>query len=115
MSGEAGHLLAVIGGERQGGSIAVGANNRALLDSAMCYVRTHSPDQFPAEAAPILTAALKLFVMMNIVGSALSDGKAEREEQEFLDKMQKASASATTPSSRTSRSCTPPFYANWRA
>lgn len=87
---EVGHLLAVIGGERQGGSIGVGANNRALLDSAMRYVRSHSHDQFLAEAAPILTTAQKLCIMMNIVDSALSDGEAEREEQEFFDKMQKA-------------------------
>ncbi|HYC02237.1 MAG TPA: TerB family tellurite resistance protein [Azospirillaceae bacterium] len=87
---EVGHLLAVIGGERSGGTIGVGANNRALLESAMKYVRTKTPDQFLAEAVPVLTTAQKLCILMNIVDSALADGQAEQEEQQLFDKFQKA-------------------------
>lgn len=88
---EVGHLLAVIGGSRDGsGTIGVGAQNKALLDSALRYVRSHSPDQFLAEATPILTTAQRLCILMNLVDSALSDGEAEIEEQQLFDKMQKA-------------------------
>ncbi len=57
---EIGHLLAVLGGSSQGGSIGVGANNRALLDQAMRIVRTKPVDQFLEEATPILTDAQRL-------------------------------------------------------
>ncbi|GFZ77050.1 hypothetical protein GCM10011497_00820 [Elstera cyanobacteriorum] len=87
---EVGHLLSVIGGSREGGTIGVGANNRALLESAMKYVRTHSPDQFLAEATPLLTTAQRLCILMNLVDSALSDGEAEPEERAFFDKTQTA-------------------------
>ena len=87
---EIGHLLAVIGGERDGAVIGVGANNRALLDSAMKYVRRHTPEQFLAEAAPILTPAQKLCILMNIADSAMSDGEAELEEQALFDRFQQA-------------------------
>lgn len=87
---EVGHLLSVIGGERSNGSIGVGANNQALLNAAMKYVRTHSHEQFLAEATPVLTTAQRLCILMNLVDSALSDGDAEAEEREFFDKVQKA-------------------------
>lgn len=87
---EVGHLLSVIGGSREGGTIGVGANNRALLESAMKYVRSHSPDQFLAEATPLLTTAQRLCILMNLVDSALSDGEAEPEERAFFDKTQTA-------------------------
>ena len=87
---EVGHLLSVIGGSREGGTIGVGANNRALLDAAMKYVRSHTPDQFLAEATPLLTQAQRLAILLNIVDSAMSDGEAEREEQELFNKMQAA-------------------------
>jgi len=87
---EVGHLLSVIGGERSGGTIGVGANNQALLNAAMKYVRTHSPDQFLTEATPVLTTAQRLCIMMNMVDSALADGDAEQEERDLFDKVQKA-------------------------
>jgi uncharacterized tellurite resistance protein B-like protein len=88
---EVGHLLAVIGGERgSGGSIGVGANNQALLNSAMKYTRSHSHEQFLAEATPVLTTAQRLCILMNLVDSALADGEAEPEERAFFDKVQKA-------------------------
>lgn len=87
---EVGHLLSVIGGSSSGGTIGVGANNQALLNSAMKYVRSHSPDQFLAEATPLLTTAQRLCILMNLVDSALSDGEAEPEERAFFDKTQAA-------------------------
>ncbi len=87
---EVGHLLAVIGGEKSGGTIGVGANNQALLNASMKYVRSHSHEQFLAEATPVLTTAQRLCILMNLVDSALSDGEAEPEEREFFDKAQKA-------------------------
>ena len=46
---EVGQLLAVLGGEEQGGVIGVGANNRQLLERAMKYTRNKSPDDFIRE------------------------------------------------------------------
>lgn len=87
---EVGHLLSVIGGDRQGGTIGVGQNNKALLDAAMKYMRKHTVDQFLEEATPVLTKAQRLCVLMNIVDSAMADGEAEPEEQVVFDKMQKS-------------------------
>lgn len=87
---EVGHLLSVLGGESQGGTIGVGANNRALLDSALRYVRSNPPDRFLSEATPLLSDAQKLCILMNMVDSALSDGQPEREEQELIGRFQSA-------------------------
>lgn len=83
---EVGHLLSVLGGESSGGTIGVGANNRALLESAQKYVRRNSLDTFINEAAPLLTDAQKMCILVNLVDSSLSDGQAEREEQVMFDK-----------------------------
>lgn len=87
---EVGHLLSVLGGTSQGGSIGVGANNRALLDQAMRIVRTKPVEQFLAEATPILTDAQRLCILSNLVDSALADGQPEPEEQELIAKFQHA-------------------------
>jgi uncharacterized tellurite resistance protein B-like protein len=87
---EVGHLLSVLGGESQGGTIGVGANNRALLDSAMRYVRSNRPDKFLAEATPLLTDAQRMCILMNMVDSALSDGQPEPEEQALIGQFQSA-------------------------
>ncbi len=87
---EVGHLLSVLGGESSGGSIGVGANNRVLLDNAMKYTRKNRPDAFLRDATPILTDAQKICILMNMVDSALSDGEAEREEQELIGQFQAA-------------------------
>jgi uncharacterized tellurite resistance protein B-like protein len=87
---EIGHLLSVLGGESKGGTIGVGANNRVLLDKAVQYVRRNKPDQFLAEAAPILTDAQKMCILCNMVDSALADGEPERQEQELIGKFQQA-------------------------
>ncbi len=87
---EIGHLLSVLGGENKGGSIGVGANNRALLDKAVQYVRRNQPDAFLAEVTPILSDAQKMCILCNMVDSALSDGQAEREEQELIGRFQQA-------------------------
>lgn len=87
---EVGHLLSVLGGESSGGGIGVGANNRALLDSAVRYCRQNRFENFLAEAAPLLTDAQKLCILTNMVDSAMSDGQAEMQEQELIGKAQQA-------------------------
>ncbi|AJY73526.1 TerB family tellurite resistance protein [Paenibacillus beijingensis] len=83
---EIGQLLAVLGGESKGGVIGVGANNRALLDRALKYIRTNSIDAFLKEAAPVLTDAQKMCILVNLVDSSLADGEPERQEQELFAK-----------------------------
>ncbi|WP_426449488.1 TerB family tellurite resistance protein [Paenibacillus sp. S-38] len=83
---EVGQLLAVLGGEKSGGTIGVGANNRALLDRALKYIRSNSVDTFLKEAAPILTDAQKMCILVNLVDSSLADGEPERQEQELFAK-----------------------------
>lgn len=87
---EIGQLLAVLGGEDNNGVIGVGANNAALLDRAVKYVRKNDLDTFLREAAPILTDAQKMCIMVNLIDSSLSDGQAEREEQVFFGKFLQA-------------------------
>lgn len=87
---EVGHLLSVLGGESQGGSIGVGANNKALLDSAIRYVRANPPEKFLEAATPILTDAQRMCILTNMVDSALSDGTPEAEEQALIGKFQTA-------------------------
>lgn len=83
---EIGQLLAVLGGQNKNGKVIVGGNNDDLMDRATKYVRKNSIDQFLKEAAPVLTDAQKMCILVNIVDSSLSDGEAEREEQEMFGK-----------------------------
>jgi uncharacterized tellurite resistance protein B-like protein len=78
---EIGHLLSVLGGSNEGGSIGVGANNKALLDRATKYVRKNNLDTFLAAVSPILSDAQKMCMLVNLIDSSLSDGQAEQEEQ----------------------------------
>jgi len=87
---EIGHLLSVLGGASSGGTIGVGANNKALLDQAIRTVRTKPLDQFLQEVTPILTDAQRVCILMNLVDSALADGQPEREEQELIGKFQRS-------------------------
>lgn len=89
-SEEVGHLLSVLGGAKEGNSIGVGANNRALLDQAVRIARTRPIDQFLAEAVPLLSDAQRVSILLNLVDSAMSDGEAEREEQELIGRIQHA-------------------------
>lgn len=86
---EIGQLLSVLGGEENNGVIGVGANNRALLDRASKYIRNNSIDKFISEAAPVLTDAQKICILINLVDSSLADGEPEREEQELFAKFMK--------------------------
>lgn len=81
---EIGQLLAVLGGEESNGVISVGANNRHLLDRAFKYIRKHSLGEFLSEAAPILTDAQKICILINLIDSSLADGQPEREEQQMF-------------------------------
>lgn len=87
---EVGHLLSVLGGENQGDTIGVGANNRALLDAAIKYTRKNKPEKFLDEVKDILTDAQKFCILMNMIDSSLSDGDAEIEEQQLITKFQEA-------------------------
>jgi uncharacterized tellurite resistance protein B-like protein len=78
---EVGQLLAVLGGDSQGGTIGVGANNKQLLDRAVKYAQSNSPQQFLEEVSPILTDAQKMCILLNMLDSSLSDGEADRTEQ----------------------------------
>jgi uncharacterized tellurite resistance protein B-like protein len=83
---ELGQLLAVLGGKSKDGTVYVGGNNDDLMEKAIKYVRKNSIDQFLKEAAPVLSDAQKMCILVNLVDSSLSDGEAEREEQEMFGK-----------------------------
>lgn len=86
-SEEVGHLLSVLGGQDDGkGTIGVGAQNQALLDAALKYRRKHSLEAFLAEAAPLLSDAQKMCIMINLIDSSLADGQPEPEEQAMFAK-----------------------------
>jgi uncharacterized tellurite resistance protein B-like protein len=88
---EIGHLLSVLGGQDQGdGTIGVGAQNRQMLDNAFKYRRKNSLDSFLNEAAPLLTDAQKMCILLNLIDSSLADGQPEREEQEMFGKFMQA-------------------------
>lgn len=87
---EVGHLLSVLGGEKSGGSIGVGAQNKQMLDRALNYRQKNSIDKFLEEATPVLTDAQKMCILMNLLDSAFSDGEAEPEEQALFAKIQAA-------------------------
>lgn len=83
---EVGFLLSVLGGKSsgKGGPIGVGANNRALIEKASQYVKRNPVDKFIAQAAPILTDAQKMCILVNLVDCALADGQPEQEEQQLF-------------------------------
>ncbi|ALC50538.1 TerB family tellurite resistance protein [Bacillus thuringiensis] len=87
---ELGQLLSVLGGKNKGGTIYVGGNNDDLLEKAIKYVRKNSLDTFLKEAAPSLTDAQKMCILVNLIDSSLSDGEAEREEQMMFGKFLQA-------------------------
>ena len=84
---EVGHLLSVLGGQDDGrGTIGVGAQNQALLDSALKYRRKNSVETFLQEAAPLLSDAQKMCMLVNLIDSSLADGQPEPEEQVLFGK-----------------------------
>lgn len=88
---EIGHLLSVLGGADQGnGTVGVGAQNQALLDSAVKYRRKNSVDTFLQEAAPLLSDAQKMCILVNLIDSSLVDGQPEPEEQVLFGKFLQA-------------------------
>ncbi len=87
---EIGQLLAVIGGKEKNGTIYVGGNNDDMFERAIKYVRKNPVDKFLSEAAPILTDAQKMCILVNLVDSSLADGESEREEQELFGKFMNA-------------------------
>lgn len=83
---ELGQLLAVLGGNKSGSTVYIGGNNDDLMEKAIRYVQKNTIDQFLAEAAPVLTDAQKMCILVNLIDSSLSDGEAEIEEQEMFGK-----------------------------
>jgi uncharacterized tellurite resistance protein B-like protein len=83
---EIGHLLSVLGGESSGNTVSVGANNRALLDKAINYVKRNTVEHFLNEINPLLSDAQKMAVLLNLLDSSLSDGTPEPEEQQMFSK-----------------------------
>ena len=88
---EIGHLLSVLGGEEQGnGTVGVGAQNQALLDNAVKYRRKNPIDTFLQEAAPLLSDAQKMCILVNLIDSSLVDDQPEPEEQALFGKFLQA-------------------------
>lgn len=88
---EIGHLLSVLGGQTSGdGTVGVGAQNQALLDSALKYRRSHTVEQFLSEATPVLSDAQRMCILVNLIDSSLSDGQPEPEEQVVFGKFLQA-------------------------
>lgn len=88
---EIGHLLSVLGGQDQGnGVVGVGAQNQALLDSAIKYRKKNSADTFLQEATPLLSDAQKMCILINLIDSSLADGQPEPEEQALFGKFMQA-------------------------
>lgn len=88
---EIGHLLSVLGGQDSGnGTVGVGAQNQALLDSALKYRRSHTVEQFLSEATPLLSDAQRMCILVNLIDSSLSDGQPEPEEQVLFGKFLQA-------------------------
>ena len=88
---EIGHLLSVLGGQDQGnGTVGVGAQNQALLDNAVKYRRKNPIDTFLQEAAPLLSDAQKMCILVNLIDSSLVDGQPEPEEQALFGKFLQA-------------------------
>lgn len=88
---EVGHLLSVLGGQKeQGGTIGVGGQQRELLNSAIAYRRQHRLEDFLEEVSPMLSDAQKMCILVNLVDSSLADGEAEPEEQQMFDQFLRA-------------------------
>ncbi len=87
---EVGQLLAVLGGEKSGNTIGVGANNRQLLDKAVVYARNTPLDTFLNDATPLLNDAQKMCILTNLIDSSLADGEPEPEEQAMFGKFLQA-------------------------
>lgn len=80
---EVGQLMSVIG-SGQGKGLGGNTNSKALLETALKYTRGKGPDQFLTEAAPKLTDAQKMCILVNLCDSLLSDGEADPAEQSLF-------------------------------
>lgn len=87
---EVGQLLAIMGGQAQGGGFGFSGDARAMLERAMKYVRRTPVSQFVQDAAPKLGDAQKFAILLNVLDSMLSDGQPEPEEQKVFNAMMQA-------------------------
>lgn len=87
---EVGQLLAIMGGQSQRGGFGFSNDARAVLERAMKYVRRVPAAQFAQEAAPKLTDAQRIAILVNVLDNMLSDGQPEAEEQQVFNAFMQA-------------------------
>ncbi|WP_431854571.1 TerB family tellurite resistance protein [Azospirillum sp.] len=77
---EVGHLVSVLGRNA----------TREELDRCFKYARSTPADAFLAEAAPKLSDAQRLCILLNMIDSAMADGEAEAGERDLIIRFQRA-------------------------
>lgn len=83
---EVGQLLSVIGGENRNGTIVVGGGNPNLIKESVNYIRNNSWTAFleQIKAGNVLNEEQKLYILVNMLDSSLSDGEAEPQEGQMI-------------------------------
>jgi len=77
---EVGHLISVLGRSA----------TREELDRCLKYARSTPPEAFLADAAPKLSEAQRLCILLNMIDSAMADGEAEQGERDLIARFQQA-------------------------
>lgn len=77
---EIGHLISVLGR---------GAT-REMLDQTVRYARATPPEAFLEAATPKLSEGQRLCILLNMIDSAMADGRAEAGEQALIARFQAA-------------------------
>jgi len=65
-------------------------DRRELLDWALKYFNRAKPDEFLREAAPVLSDAQRMTILVNLADSLTSDGDADPSEQALFMKFMSA-------------------------
>jgi uncharacterized tellurite resistance protein B-like protein len=87
---EVGRLVSAFGGKVAPDLIEAGASYRTLFFRAVEYVQAHEPDDFLAEATPLLTSDQRLCILLNMADSVMADSKAEPDERKLFATFQRA-------------------------
>jgi uncharacterized tellurite resistance protein B-like protein len=85
-SEEVGHLLSMLGGKEVNGQIQVGGQYPGLMKSVKEYVKSVKVEDFIKASNSILTDSMKMYILINQINSALSNGESGSEEQEMIFK-----------------------------
>jgi hypothetical protein len=85
-SEEVGHLISVLGGSREQGTMGVRVSNQKFLDRAIAYRSKNSVDTFLKEVTPILNDIQKVSILLNLADSALVNGDFGATEKEIFNK-----------------------------